>query len=86
MVSNVWVWVWVCVGKTDASIYTLVYVVCTCSWLVMFISGGGGGVLRRQMPVSNVFLCLGLCVLRRQVPEISNVWVCFCVGNAGACG
>ena len=38
------------------------------------------------MPVSNVFLCLGLCVLRRQVPEISNVWVCFCVGNAGACG
>ena len=44
VVSNVWVWVWVCVGKTDASIYTLVYVVCTCSWLVMFISGGGGGV------------------------------------------
>ena len=52
----------VCVGKTDASIYTLVYVVCTCSWLVMFISGGGGGGLRRQMPVSNVFVSRSVCV------------------------
>ena len=42
VVSNVCVWVSVCVGKTDASIYTLVCVVCTCSWLVMFMSGGGG--------------------------------------------